>query len=903
MAIRLLINGQEADLGSNADGLLLFTYGQGDLDAPAIVQNAYSKEVVLPPTQRNAGIFGAWMQTDKVRGTADGFDALARVPFQIRDNGDEVLEAGYVKLESISAEGYTLHLFGGLGSFLYGLMYGTDGSKKSLASLTWGALDAGLSFNIDAEIVQDAWDRIATAPATIADPYDIVNFAPMHNGRPTDFDCDKGLVPVGAAHGCPIPPGATECGITIGGVEYALAQFSKEQGEWDVRDLRSYLQRPVFNLRALFVALEDEARQNGYTFDWSAIANEWFAYTWMTLPMLSAEGLTEKGGAMVLSWYDTEIDHIGAGNVLAPINPTPAMPTAGKVSAAVNMKLGIDLPADNAYPYAWIDEGSYIFLRLIGYDSSNNVVKRGKILCLCSTYHGADPAAVAQVLPTNTSSSPTAVANSILGAFNPAEIVVQEQGMMNAAGSIVLTDFMQLTIEGYGIHHYGVAIVGGTWTGTDYLVTRLSAGTEYGYAEARERLDAADVTAATATYSAEDLSRPRTGAHITKQALLGGTASPAEILLSFVKTFGLVLRYDAIGKVVSLVERDAFYGGGADIDLSQRIDRTQPVRVVPNGIEAKWLNFSHQQALGAFAERYAAKYGAQYGAQRVNTGSPFNADTLEVLEGVGFVAGVTGLAYSRYYYLLESGNLGTGILPSALLDNGAKYTLWGEVDDEPDGDAVEHEILPVGAEPALSSINAYSEMGAPGYDGFFRLQLENADGSAASGDGAGILLFFDGMAREYAHLTDDANEMLNKNEGVPCWIPCLDDTPHLSVPHFISYHFLRSWGGAIDDSLDMGTPRQIDMPKMNYDEGKSIYARRWAAYIADRYNADAHRVTARVDWRGYQIGQDLFRNFYWFDGCWWVLEKMTDYCWNNPQPCECTFVRVLDKGAYTNGQN
>ena len=101
----------------------------------------------------------------------------------------------------------------------------------------------------------------------------------------------------------------------------------------------------------------------------------------------------------------------------------------------------------------------------------------------------------------------------------------------------------------------------------------------------------------------------------------------------------------------------------------------------------------------------------------------------------------------------------------------------------------------------------------------------------------------------------------------------------------------------------MGTPRELAMPAASYITGIDIYARAWAAYIADRYGENAHRVTARVDWRGYQIGQDLFRNFYWFDGCWWVLEKMTDYCWNNPQPCECTFVRVLDKGAYTNGQN
>ena len=123
------------------------------------------------------------------------------------------------------------------------------------------------------------------------------------------------------------------------------------------------------------------------------------------------------------------------------------------------------------------------------------------------------------------------------------------------------------------------------------------------------------------------------------------------------------------------------------------------------------------------------------------------------------------------------------------------------------------------------------------------------------------------------------------------------------VPHFITHRFLRSWGAVIEDSLDMGMPRELDMPDMRYDEGLAVYDRRWKAYISDRYNGDAHRVTARVDLRGFQIGQALFANFYYFDGCWWVLEKISDWCWNNPAPVECTFVRVLDKTAYTNGQN
>ena len=116
--VRLYIAGNEVDFGEG-DNLLLFTYSAADLDAPAVVQNSYSKEITLPPTKRNAAVFGALWRPDKVAGGADGFDALAREPFEIRNHAGELLESGYVKLSSASArDGFTLVLYGGLGAFL-----------------------------------------------------------------------------------------------------------------------------------------------------------------------------------------------------------------------------------------------------------------------------------------------------------------------------------------------------------------------------------------------------------------------------------------------------------------------------------------------------------------------------------------------------------------------------------------------------------------------------------------------------------------------------------------------------------------------------------------------------------------------------------------------------------------
>lgn len=189
-----------------------------------------------------------------------------------------------------------------------------------------------------------------------------------------------------------------------------------------------------------------------------------------------------------------------------------------------------------------------------------------------------------------------------------------------------------------------------------------------------------------------------------------------------------------------------------------------------------------------------------------------------------------------------------------------------------------------------------------GYDYAFRLQLAGEDDAAANG-GANILLMLESFGAERVHITDDTSAMLQANNGKPCWIPCLGASETTRVPHFCTYAFSEDYGGRILRSLDFGMPRELDMPEVNYPEERTIYARCWQAYIRDRYSENAHRVTARVDLRGMQVGQALLGNFFYFDGCVWVLEKITDWCWDMQEPCECVFVRVLDKGAYTNGQN
>lgn len=903
--VRLYIAGNEVDFGEG-DNLLLFTYSAADLDAPAVVQNSYSKEITLPPTKRNAAVFGALWRPDKVAGGADGFDALAREPFEIRNHAGELLESGYVKLSSASArDGYTLVLYGGLGAFLYGLMYNSDGSKKTLADLSWGdTLDAGLSFNITKDIVQAAWTRLqnTTDPMPLASPYDIINFAPMHNGLPSDFDADKGLVPTGTGHGCHTYGGQT--GVTIDGTDYALVTFGKQFDEWEVRDLRSYLQRPVFRIKALLSALEDSNQNGGYTFDWSAVASLLDLRAWMTLPMLHTEEITEGNITLTLSWGANPATSAQLKNgVVIPITTAETIPSVGKLTLSVGLNLSIAHAATTYATSLW--NGSFglcIYARLIGYDSSNNPIAYGPMRELAY----ADNTMTRQAAPLHLGgyTGKTAdgiIHNSVFGDFNPNNVELQVQGgtLARNGNSISKPDTMGLTLSGYNIDHFAIAIgmVAGEkemghidWGGT----LAVPFGTSSNSAAA---ISSATLASAYANAVTENTAKVRTGAYISKRALLGGTASPAEILLSLTKMFGFVLAYDGLNKKVRLLNRGDFYAG-SELDISERIDRSQPLVVEPNGIQEKWLRFALGDPEGAFAEYYRNKYGLEYGEMRADTGSPFNSETLGVLEGVKFVEGITGLAYSRYFYILADSSIGSDILPTPYLDNDCTYVLW-----DADGKSYEHDIASIKqATVSLTSICAIPVSTRNGYDLTLMLQLAGDDNAQAQ-DGSGVLLWYNGAgaSRQY-HLTDDSAGMLNKNNGQPCWIPCLGVSAAnaLYIPMFTS---ITIQSLEVQRSLNIATPQELDGWNFFWGDGKDVYSRRWRAYIADRYNENAHRVTCYVDWAGIRVEQALLGKFFWFDGCWWVLDKIEDYCWDNPQPCKCTFVRVLDKTAYTNGQS
>lgn len=102
--ISLYIAGKKVDLDNNS--FILFNYTMEDLNNPTIVKNSFSKQITLKGTPANNEVFGNLYRADRRTIFGDGytgvaFDPLRKTPFTIYNEMNEIIESGYVKVDSV----------------------------------------------------------------------------------------------------------------------------------------------------------------------------------------------------------------------------------------------------------------------------------------------------------------------------------------------------------------------------------------------------------------------------------------------------------------------------------------------------------------------------------------------------------------------------------------------------------------------------------------------------------------------------------------------------------------------------------------------------------------------------------------------------------------------------------
>lgn len=912
--INLYIGDQLVDLDDQS--FILFNYQMDDLSNPTIVKNSFSQPITLKGTPRNNKVFGDYFRADRRIAHSGGetgvdFAASQKTPFTIYNEMGEILESGYVKLDSISRNRgdvqYNISLYGGLGSFFYALSYDENGNKRTLADLDYlgtGNADSELTFTINVTSVSAAWARLMEFPETIAGIWDVINFAPAYNGIPEgNFSPDKAIVD-------PASVGLRDT-ITDNDVAYttrsgyALVNLAQAQDEWAVKDLRSYLQRPVLSMRALWSAISNPDNNGGYEVDSSVVFNDLkigrYAKLWMTLPLISSIGsFKQESGDLSLTMSSVP----ALGNEVGRFDVVGSVPSGTKISANLHCKIRFNMPS-GADAYTELT-------RTAGYINGRVTDSKISAIFIQAVAYGSDDAIVGGSAVKVAGNGRTAASIAQACGYNPAWISDYEKVNIEtfekvSSGVYEIPMEMGFSVEAQDVAYYKILVsvypgtqhVAASDSGRDVTIEYTGDGSistpvlYHDYNTGFTPFTTFIVHGAatdTITYASSDTLR--SGATITKKMLLSSSHTPAEYMISFCKILGLYFTYDHATRKVTIHRRNDLYQDET-IDLSKRVDLSKGVTIDPMAYDAKWYDFILESDGGAFYDEYLNVEGVPYGMHRVDTGYDFNAEAVSLMENVVFKNACTILARSRYFNYIFKGQ---SFQPSPFLDKGNTYTLWSA-----SGETLETDIA---CPPFNASVTYYNDTNR-GYDSPYGWKLELCTKDNKPIDGADILVFNDGFVDyDYFKLTDDLPVMNALNDGVPCWLLGAgagtgDDA--LKIPTFNRYR-MGAFAENIRDSLDFGIPRQLDIPNVTYKQGITIYERGWMNYMRDRYDENTKVMKCRVDFSGMQVNQGLLRKFYWYENSLWVLNKITNYSLTTYDPVECEFVQVQDKDNYLNGQ-
>ena len=979
--VSLFIAGTEVEFAQPPE--ILFSYIRTDYTDPTVLRNSYSKTLTIEGTPNNNRIFNSIYHLDQIV-DPNTFNPARRMNFQLFSNGD-ILEQGYAKLDKVNKNenniSYEITLYGGLGEFLYNLSYdqSTEGSDTSrgggegrrLSSLVFydeTEPNQEFDFDITKETVVEAWE--ALEKGTGATKWQYINFAPAYNGYPKDFDADKVLintqnstVPLkfnnngssGSSKGFPTSIKQEDSTYRTYN-NYAIGELPKEMTEWEMRDLRSYLQRPVLSMKGFINAISNPINNGGYDVDLDPRFfnedNPYYAKAWFTLPQLKKDetetGVSAKtevannvlsvsselGNSYDLRYYLTGLT---PGAVYSGIDVTFSFKTTidgmqdEVLTTAVDYNAGGIFARDAAYY-------SCIFVQLVGEDENGNPIAASPIYNFTSPYgkqkgwkfffgNQWEGEETLWYKPTSFNDyEPVLVSKrnyiNCLGGFKRTSgnnYVWYNKAGNQSAFTVSLSDKLE--------YHRVYFKVTKCYKWRDYKNNG-----NYDFNRFEERLFGSfaddenkarnilmsyvdggaggySITANTATTRSELVGSQckytvtsdivRSGDHISKGQLLNFDGTPCDYLLSYCKLFNLYLSKDIYSNTIHIRTRDTFYNGGT-IDLEKFIDRSKEISVKPLAMDSRWYDFAYpeDEQCGA-AEDYDFNYGVQYGKNKVQTTYEFDSSAVDLLKDNIYQNGVQVQESSKYYTLRTAG----GKTVPTFLYNTIDYQLFQTPNDTLSSCA----ILPPSGYTQIGYTSTNSKE-----DWLPKLQLNNDNEPI---DGTNVLCFYGGFkSSPYVggqqviyYLTDDLAEMYVINGETPCWIWTKNEyngnqqiAKGMTKLPIFSRMLYNTEGNKIEYTWDFGRVRDTYVPVKAYEDKSTIYERWWADYIADLYDPNTRVVECYVKMEGKVVG-DWLRAFYWWDNTYWVLTEINDYNITSYDTTKCKFVRVNDLSNYTDG--
>lgn len=879
--IELYINNQKVEFTEPPQ--ILLTYSHNEVHNPTIVKNSYSKTITIDGTPNNNKIFNCFADMRWVNGA--GFNPSRKETFTLFHNG-EPIETGYVKLDNVKKMGsrvqYQITLFGGLGQFLYNLSYGEDGEQRKLRDLVY-ATDIG-RFNVNKNTIRDAWNQI-NGLSYIDNIYDFINFAPCYNGIPKDFTANKVAIDVESFR-LNNPRLYDQFTVSKDGFStingWLTGEFEQDYDEWQTKDLRSYLQRPVIRLKDIIGACCNPDNNGGYEVELDADFfnedNPYWDKAWVTLPLLTE--MEEMVAGEEGNDYDVAI---GETVTISGID-------VGKnFDASFNIAVGCNADSSASYLQtcyegsSWdgSDESAVVeevtnfarYIQVVVYDANNQVIGGSNAMAFFtpSMYSSFE------FEPTYKTS-----VQRVTGTYHK-----QNDGTYRFNSKFYKFTIKNIQYE-EGMYFKVVEKFAYDSSPTMGYPSEFKLYTDsYAAVNVSEYLnDIAD--------DVEVEFNNGLNWFVTKDALLNSEHTPADYFLSYIKLFNLHIWKDMYENKIYVYKRQNFFTN-EKYDIENLINRSEAIDITPITFDAKWYNFKYDMETdGLLYKDYNNEYGIPYGIQKIDTNYNFDNSSKDLLETNVYKGCIMQRGKSRYYVdIYQAFSDDDVYYPPYVLD-GIKTFLYNSNGDTTEGATITPKTT-------QQSINWWTEK-------YFDITPKPSfvDNKNEIINGSNVLLFYGGStelkdvsgARINFTLTDDIAEFETLNENEPCWIWSMDwdvAYPVYNLPNFSRYIVNEnSW---VTHSWDFGTPKTLYIPDYNIDDSSNLYTQYWQSYIRDMYSVDTRIVECMVLLKERVIG-DWLRRFYYFDGSYWVLNEITDYDVTGNEPTKCTLIRINDTSNY-----
>lgn len=914
--IRLYIGNKKVDL--SPDFSVHYTYTESDLTNPTTIKNSFSKTITLEGTPTNNQVFNEYYNVEWLQ-TGYKFNPSKKKDFILYDD-DNICESGYVKLDSInSLDGnikYNITLYGGLGDFFYNLQTNGEGKSLKLKDLEYGT---DIDFTINKETLSAAWNSLLGGNN---DPkWQTINFAPAYNGLPEDFDSDKMVIKTSSK----IPNSVFSDGLYYSKDGYVLATLPNNLTEWEVREFRSYLQRPVIRMKEIIKACCNPINNGGYEVvlddDFFNANNPYWEKTWLTLPSprtLEYNGVeqevdstlvTDETEGSILGHMEQNIRFEGEAEF------SKVIPSSINVVGNINLgKLGGGIYPYSSTSFVWFwNKGgdSYhsnwwclgsVFVQMIALNEDNVVIGASNTYNLTTpvkhngkTYWGDNSDYESRKYTPymdkdiyNVLGSFTSAGDFVKdGETDPALFSFTIKNLPSAVSKLKMVYYLGATedkIKKIGVYNFTTTTQHSSWVYNEFITQ-----SNMGYDESDlETKDFKIINIGSNIKAVLGTSLGRTGTHITKNLLLDLDSTPCDYLLSYCKMFGLHFTKDKENPIVYIQTRKSFYQRDKIVDITPMLDKTKDITITPLTFDARWYQLKQEPIAGSFYNTYYSNKAIEYGCKMINTGYEFNAENKPLLEGSVIKMGVEGLERSKYYVSYNDDSIAK---PWWV---GMSYEMWKE-----NGESKTFYIT----ETFGDTIGINEGQGLKYYDLFPKLQIHDNQNKPI--DGSNCLVFFNGSKDLSKHsyklnyyLTDDTDIQRRLNEDTPCWyLDYNEENLVTKIPVFGRY-LTGEGSNDIIKSLDFGTAQELFTPVYSIDDSSNIYTNFWKSYIEDLYDVNSRILSCNIRLNE-SPSADLLRRFYWFDNAIWKLNKITDWNITANDTTQVEFIKVQDVNNYT----